>query len=204
LQAAAQVLLHEGVAGFNTNRIAERAGVSIGTLYQYFPDKQAVLDRLLIGWRDAVVAQIDEVLGAALVREAPAHEAVAVAVRVVLQAFAGADAQGRALARMAWQMDKDDSISRAMRVAAERLGLHLQHWASLRGAAITMTQVYVVTRAVLGVVRYASLEASPLLDSPAFEAELTRMALAVLLPDEPAQPVAAKARRRAPLKRRSA
>lgn len=47
LEAAAQVLLRQGYAAATTNRIAAVAGVSIGTLYQYFADKAAVLDALI-------------------------------------------------------------------------------------------------------------------------------------------------------------
>lgn len=46
LEAAVQVLAKEGAHRFTTARVAERAGVSIGSLYQYFPNKAAILFRL--------------------------------------------------------------------------------------------------------------------------------------------------------------
>ncbi|RWD61443.1 TetR family transcriptional regulator [Mesorhizobium sp.] len=46
LQAAAQVLASEGAQRFTTTRVAEKAGVSVGSLYQYFPNKAALLFRL--------------------------------------------------------------------------------------------------------------------------------------------------------------
>lgn len=47
LEAAAQVLENKGLEGFNTNAVAERAGVSIGSLYQYFPSKDALTFALM-------------------------------------------------------------------------------------------------------------------------------------------------------------
>jgi AcrR family transcriptional regulator len=46
LDAAVQVLAKEGAQGFTTARVAEKAGVSVGSLYQYFPNKAAILFRL--------------------------------------------------------------------------------------------------------------------------------------------------------------
>jgi AcrR family transcriptional regulator len=46
LEAAVQVLAKEGAQRFTTARVAERAGVSVGSVYQYFPNKAAILFRL--------------------------------------------------------------------------------------------------------------------------------------------------------------
>jgi AcrR family transcriptional regulator len=46
LTAATQVLIRDGARRFTTARVAEKAGVSVGSLYQYFPNKEAILFRL--------------------------------------------------------------------------------------------------------------------------------------------------------------
>jgi AcrR family transcriptional regulator len=47
MQATIQVLLKDGKSKLTTTRIAQRAGVSVGTLYQYFPNKSSLLRALL-------------------------------------------------------------------------------------------------------------------------------------------------------------
>lgn len=46
LEAGARILSDEGWAGFTTNKVADLAGVSIGSLYQYFPDKLSLVDAI--------------------------------------------------------------------------------------------------------------------------------------------------------------
>jgi AcrR family transcriptional regulator len=46
LKAAIRVLEREGATAFTTIRVAEQAGVSVGSLYQYFPNKESILFRL--------------------------------------------------------------------------------------------------------------------------------------------------------------
>lgn len=47
IEAAARILEDQGHGGFSTNAVAERAGVSIGSLYQYFPSKEALMGALI-------------------------------------------------------------------------------------------------------------------------------------------------------------
>lgn len=46
LEAAVRVLVSDGAEGFTTARVAEKAGVSVGSLYQYFPNMEAILFQL--------------------------------------------------------------------------------------------------------------------------------------------------------------
>ena len=46
LEATARVLAERGYAGTNTNVVAERAGVSVGSVYQYFPNKDSLVTAL--------------------------------------------------------------------------------------------------------------------------------------------------------------
>lgn len=63
LEAAVQVLLKEGKERLTTRKVADRAGVSVGTLYQYFPNKSALLQAVLRNHLEGVARTIDRVCG---------------------------------------------------------------------------------------------------------------------------------------------
>ena len=73
LEAAAQLVERHGVAAFNTNLVAERAGVSIGSLYQYFPGKDALLIALMRREKERFGEDAQAALAAADGRAALAH-----------------------------------------------------------------------------------------------------------------------------------
>ncbi len=76
LEATVQVLLKDGKSKLTTTRIAQRAGVSVGTLYQYFPNKSSLLQALLKKHLDSVALAVETaceaVPGASLARMAEA------------------------------------------------------------------------------------------------------------------------------------
>jgi AcrR family transcriptional regulator len=61
LKATVQVLLRVGKEKLTTTRVAARAGVSVGTLYQYFPNKSALLRAALKLHLEAIQAEVDKV-----------------------------------------------------------------------------------------------------------------------------------------------
>ena len=86
LEGATRIIDGDGLAALTTNRVAELAGVSIGTLYQYFPNKQAILAALGRREMQAVMSTLRRLL------ESPTTapgEPVRALVRAVFGAFGG-------------------------------------------------------------------------------------------------------------------
>jgi AcrR family transcriptional regulator len=64
--AGRTVLVHDGYDAFSTNRVATAAEVSPGSLYQYFPDKGAILDEVIDRWAAEVSVRVTDCLSAPL------------------------------------------------------------------------------------------------------------------------------------------
>ena len=82
VEAAARILENQDGDGFSTNAVAERAGVSIGSLYQYFPTKDALIGTLIVRETAQLVEEAEAALSqptglaglSALIRACVAHQ----------------------------------------------------------------------------------------------------------------------------------
>lgn len=62
LEAASRILIRHGYEGATTARIAEKAGVSVGSLYQYFPNKESIVAALVVRYADDATSRIEKAL----------------------------------------------------------------------------------------------------------------------------------------------
>lgn len=83
-EATIQVLLSHGAERLTTTRVAERAGVSVGTLYQYYPNKQSLLFAVLEHHMNNVAARVEAACKGAC------HKPLCEMIREMVEAFVDA------------------------------------------------------------------------------------------------------------------
>lgn len=83
-EASIQVLLSHGAERLTTTRVAERAGVSVGTLYQYYPNKQSLLFAVLENHLNRIAAKVEAAC------ENARHQPLAEMIRQMVEAFCDA------------------------------------------------------------------------------------------------------------------
>lgn len=106
--ATIQVLLADGLPRLTTIRVAERAGVSVGTLYQYFPQKQALLFAVLQRHLERVTKAMEE--AAASMHHAHLAEMVKKVVAVFVEAKTENLDESRGLYAVALELDSRDYV----------------------------------------------------------------------------------------------
>jgi AcrR family transcriptional regulator len=183
-KAAAQILDKEGEAGLTTNKVAAVAGFSIGTLYQYFPSKDMLVRAMSARGQDLVLQELERYLceleNRADVQRMDGRELLDKAIHILLQGFAKGKGLSQTLIRLAWTLEKPDETANAVRLVADRLAVFFERIEHPALPTPSTAQMFVLTRSVIGTLRSASLEKSPLLGSPAFEEALSQMAWALL------------------------
>ncbi|ALL15401.1 TetR/AcrR family transcriptional regulator [Caulobacter henricii] len=146
--ATFQLLEAEGLDCLTTNRIAQRAGVSIGTLYQYFSGKSAILAAMAQARAEAARSRIAETLIAA-----PQLGSVRPIVQALMTTFEGTPETRKVLLDALFAAGGD----------AVMLHHHQAFLAAIAGRAelqldLSPESLFVLTHAVAGLLRAAAAE----------------------------------------------
>lgn len=173
LEATVRVLDRDGMEGLTTNAVAAAAGVSIGTLYQYFRNKEAILDALAdreaAGMSARVVAVMkDETIGSA-------RERVAAVVSAVAATYGGRTA--------AYRLTMAHSLSRggnrlAPLLVALRTYLSSERSSGQFAAPLDAGDAFVLAHAFRGILRAMTSEDAP--PQGEIERSLTRLVVSYL------------------------
>ena len=173
LEATARILQKEGPAALNTNYIAERAGISVGTLYQYFANKEAILvamaRREIANDAAAVIKAISEAAQGSDI------DPVRLALRALITAFGKRRVARRAAFEALFGEGLGNELATSVQKVAQLLGERSDRLLPARTRPVTPTNLFIITRAVSGIMRAASQEESPLLGTPEFEDELVHL-----------------------------
>ena len=176
LEGAAQILEASGLAAFTTNAVAERAGVSIGTLYQYFADKNALLRALAERETSATLAAVGRALRGEV--ESTLEGRVRAIVRAMVNAFRGRQRARKAVVQAVLAQGMTVEMLAPIVSFISQSGAETE---TRRGLArMTPEQAFVLSRALMGTIRAAVLEEQPFFRSAAFEDELVRLVMAYL------------------------
>lgn len=168
LEATAQLLERDGLEGFTTNAVAERAGVSIGAIYRYFPNKRALM--LALAERESALH------GEEMQRLLQANGSGLAPDRALVRAFIGAfkgRTRARRIAMGVWfEMTPAEALAR--RLDAFTQILNQTH------ETIEPINAFVLTRAIYGALRSAVLEGVDFFHDQIFEDELVTLSRAYL------------------------
>jgi AcrR family transcriptional regulator len=177
-EATARIIERDGMAALNTNRIAERAGVSIGTLYEYFPNKEAIL----IAMARQRLAEDERLVRQALV-SAEAEQDVSLA-RKAIHAMVTLHADRPKVRRAVMAVHLANGLgSEHAKPVQEIAELIMERNTRLLGdkaPQLDGASIFVLTRAVIGVIRAAFEERSLLPGTTSLEDELVRLVEAYL------------------------
>lgn len=175
LDAAAQILQTEGEAHFNTNRVAEKAGFSIGTLYQYFPNKNSIVEAIAERERVAIETSIQR----ALLDGWPhsIEEFLRIIIRQIINAFGRRQKLRRFIIIQMIRLDLFMPVLKEVNSISETVSLLLQKNCDDDYLPLSKTRLFILTRSVMGAIRATIIENNTILGTQEFEDELVGLAL---------------------------
>jgi AcrR family transcriptional regulator len=178
LEATAHILARDGYDKTSTNRVAEAAGVSIGSLYQYFPNKDALVGALLEDYARRLISLVET--SAVELAEVPLEQATQRIVRAVFAFHRSAPKLHRVLFQQITSAGNVERRNALLHNAHQLFLRYFQHHASeLRVQDLDMA-AFTAMHAVEGIAHAAVLSAPERLENDALIEESVTMLLRYL------------------------
>jgi AcrR family transcriptional regulator len=172
-EATARILQTQGLNEFNTNAVAKLAGISIGTLYQYFPNKNAILIAMARRELDKVSQKVINSITTEYATDATTLARVV--VRALLKAFGGRQVARKVLIEALIANGLSDELSKPIERVVQVIVEQQSQLGHEQFMSLTPIGLYVMSRAVIGTIRSAVMEQSAYLGTEALEDELVKL-----------------------------
>jgi AcrR family transcriptional regulator len=183
-QATAKLVERDGMANLTTNKIAAKAGFSVGTLYQYFSSKDAIFRAMVQYSREMVLQE----LSSFLYRVETKSDAAEIDpefffrhyIRICIKGFALGDEQMQSLNRLYWLVETPEETIETMRIMVERLRACLKYIQNPYFSRMSATRCFVLNRSLMGCLRSTSLERVTIENPQEYEDALVEMIMGQL------------------------
>jgi AcrR family transcriptional regulator len=172
-EATARLIESQGLETLTTARIAEVAGYGVGTVYDYFPTKNAILLAM-------ARQELDKTLGSVLRElrhtdsEGPAT-ATQRAMRAMIRGFGGRRRLRGALLATMMAQGHSSELTRPVEMIADFLRQQQEPAYGIDLMRMPPEQLYVLTRAIVGVIRAWAMEGGAQVSAQTLELELTEL-----------------------------
>lgn len=177
LEATVQVLVSQGLEKLTSARVAERAGLSVGTLYQYYPNKQALLSAVVVRHLDNVITDVETACFA------QRNQSLASMAEAVTLAFVAAKLQKPDVSRALYALPSDDNTNSIVASATRRGQLAVsQMLASCTDARFDNLDLpaSIFSGALIGPVQMMLTDAMPVASMAAFTQHLVQLSIGYL------------------------
>ncbi len=179
LEATAHILTVDGYDKANTNRIAERAGISIGSLYQYFPNKESLLTALMEQHSREMAELVETKLNCLF--DSPLEVVVPELVKAVIAAHAINPRLHQVLSEEIPRSGRSMPMQQAEERVAAMLRAYLDRWRDVIQPQNLDLTIFILSRTVESLCHGATIEYPNFVNDDRLEREISHLLLSYLM-----------------------
>jgi len=183
-QATAQLAEREGMVNLTTNKIAIKAGFSVGTLYQYFSSKDEIFRAMVEYARESVLQELSSYMYRIetknSIQDIDPEQFFRQYIQICIKGFAFNKDEFQSIKRLCWLVETPEESGRTLQIMVDRLRACLKYIKHPYLSRMSPTRCYVLNRSLMGCLRSASLERFELENAREFEDVLVEMILGQL------------------------